>query len=655
MRGYLRAALAGSLLVGGVSLVAVIAGTAPASAQPAVSLYVASGGSGDCTSQLNACGSIQTAITTAEGVSYSGDDVTINVAAGTYTENDTISGASFNSLTIAGAGASTTTLNGNQAGSVFTINGGTVTIDDLTITNGLSAGGYGDGIDITGGAGPVTVNDSIVSDNGNSGGGVGGGIYNFDDTVTVTGSTFTNDTHYYGGAITNNGGTMTVTDSTFSDNSSSSGGAIDNLATLHVTGSTFTDNSGLAINNDYSGNLTLSDSTLSDNSGYFGGAIENNFGAVLTVTDSTLSGNSAGCCGGGIGNFNGATVNLGATIVANSTAGGDCSLGGGTFNDLGYNLDDDGSCGLTGTGDVSNTPALLDPTGLQNNGGPTQTIALEAGSPAIRAVSDPSLCPSTDQRGYVRNVPCDMGAYQSDSVLAPCAPGSTGCSAMLSAPSQTVAVSGTKALEASASIKLVVVPAVLSCANFSYQAPVATLTDSGLAGTSVTLTDTVKGLPSKKGVVICYQSVGDSDQTPVFLAKCHGSHFVPPCYKSISEVAGSVVAKLELPLGDPRFHIGGETPSVSGVSPASAKAGKKLTIKGTNLSEITGVTIGGVPAHINSTAPTKVSVTVPAGAKGGVVAVSSLAGVVSGPSVTVSGAQIAVHASNLRRNQHRRR
>ncbi len=41
MRRYLWAALAGSLLFGGASLVSVIAGTAPASAQPAVSLYVA--------------------------------------------------------------------------------------------------------------------------------------------------------------------------------------------------------------------------------------------------------------------------------------------------------------------------------------------------------------------------------------------------------------------------------------------------------------------------------------------------------------------------------------------------------------------------------------------------------------------------------------
>ncbi len=72
---------------------------------------------------------------------------------------------------------------------------------------------------------------------------------------------------------------------------------------------------------------------------------------------------------------------------------------------------------------------------------------------------------------------------------------------------------------------------------------------------------------------------------------------------------------------------------VTGFSPISPKAGKKLTIKGSNLSEVTGVTIGGIPAPIKKAAPTKVIVTVPAGTQGGVVAVTSLAGVVASNSV----------------------
>ena len=73
-------------------------------------------------------------------------------------------------------------------------------------------------------------------------------------------------------------------------------------------------------------------------------------------------------------------LTIGATIVANSTSGNDCFLQGvSSFTDDGYNLDDDGTCGFTSTGDQSDTPAGLDPSGLQNNGGPTQTVALEGG------------------------------------------------------------------------------------------------------------------------------------------------------------------------------------------------------------------------------------------------------------------------------------
>ena len=94
-----RTALVGGVAaVWGVIVASIIAGSQPASAAPAVSLYVAVGGSGNCTTQVDACGAIQTAINSATGGSYAGDDVTINVAAGTYTENDTIAASSLNSL-----------------------------------------------------------------------------------------------------------------------------------------------------------------------------------------------------------------------------------------------------------------------------------------------------------------------------------------------------------------------------------------------------------------------------------------------------------------------------------------------------------------------------------------------------------------------------
>src|SRR5439155_829360 len=116
----------------------------------------------------------------------------------------------------------------------------------------------------------------------------------------------------------------------------------------------------------------------------------------------------------------------------NSTAGSNC---GGTISDGGHNIDEDTSCVFTGTGCTNtsgtsfcNTNPLLDPAGLARNGGPTQTIALEAGSRAINA-GDETVCAAPpvnnlDQRGFVRPgmgaTNCSIGAYEFDAVLAPC-------------------------------------------------------------------------------------------------------------------------------------------------------------------------------------------------------------------------------------------
>ena len=263
------------------------------------------------------------------------------------------------SLTITGPGSSSLDVNGNNASGVFQVDSGvTAAISGLAIEDGsASAGG---GID---NAGTLTVTDSTVSGN----------------TATIGD----------GGGI-DNAGTLTVTDSTLSGNTATigDGGGIDNAGTLTVT-----------------------DSTLSGNSaGSLGGGIDN--AGTLTVTDSTLSGNSAVDAAGVATSGN---LSLGATIVANSTSGGDCY--GTPSDDLGYNLDDDGTCRFSTTNhDLPNTNPLLDPSGLQDNGGPTQTIALESGSPAIAKVTA-SLCSATDQRGVTRIDPCDIGAYETNTVL----------------------------------------------------------------------------------------------------------------------------------------------------------------------------------------------------------------------------------------------
>jgi len=229
--------------------------------------------------------------------------------------------------------------------------------------------------------------------------------------TTVTDSTFTGNS---GGAISNTGsGPLTVTNSTFTGNS---GGAISNIGAFTITGSTFSGNSGGAINAS-AGTLTVINSTFFGNttSSYSGtGAISN--GGTLNVINCTFSGNGGygSTHPSSLGNYG--TLTLTNTIVANSTKGPNCT---GTIIDGGHNIDDDGSCHLSGTS-LSKTNPLLDPAGLASNGGPTQTIALQADSPAINA-GDETVCAATpvnnlDQRGYGRpgvgEMNCSIGAYE---------------------------------------------------------------------------------------------------------------------------------------------------------------------------------------------------------------------------------------------------
>lgn len=109
-------------------------------------------------------------------------------------------------------------------------------------------------------------------------------------------------------------------------------------------------------------------------------------------------------------NFSSAIVTMKNTLLANSSSGGNC-FNDGVLSSGHYNLSDDNSCSayFNQSGDLSNTAAGFDPTGLQNNGGPTKTVMLLSTSPAVDAipVSPTNYCTladgttpvSTDQRG----------------------------------------------------------------------------------------------------------------------------------------------------------------------------------------------------------------------------------------------------------------
>jgi hypothetical protein len=305
---------------------------------------------------------------------------------------------------------------------------GTLNVTDCVVS-GNSTGYFGGGI-YSGSNGTLNVanstlsgNSAVATDVNDSEYAYGGGIYAY-GTAAIADSTLSGNTvEAFGGAGGGGGiyvgGTLNVADSTLSDNDATivaveiygdGGGGILNGGALKLTDSTLSGNStnvdGGGIANGWT--LNVADSTLSGNSATTGGGIFN--GGALTVTASTLSNNRAGTTdGGGIDNQPGDTANTAATIVANSTSGGDCS---GSITDGGYDLDDDGSCGFTANTDYSDTPAGLDPAGLQNNGGPTPTIALDLGSAPVGAVNDVSLCSTPDQRGVARSTPCDIGAVE---------------------------------------------------------------------------------------------------------------------------------------------------------------------------------------------------------------------------------------------------
>jgi hypothetical protein len=333
------------------------------------------------------------------------------------------------------ANGSDVTLDGGGTVQLFSVNSGvTFGLTSLTVANGYIAyPGNGGGIS---NAGTLTITNSTLSSNvayvSN-----GGGINNT-GSVTITNSTVTGNKAKAGAGIYN-GGSLTVNNSSVSGNSFNSGGGeggggINNAsgATMTVTGSTVSGNnpggfggggdSGMGIRN--SGTATVSNSTISGNSGLAGGTgggIDNT--GNLTLNNSTVSGNT-GYTGGGISNF--ATLVMNGTIVAGNTStttvptGPDCY---GTITSGDYNLIQNPSgCTLSGSNNVTGQDPKLDPNGLQSNGGPTRTIALQSTSPAIDVIPAGSAgCPTTtgtDQRGpgYPRpdnsETSCDIGAYE---------------------------------------------------------------------------------------------------------------------------------------------------------------------------------------------------------------------------------------------------
>ncbi len=368
------------------------------------------------------------------------------------------------------------TLTGNRSGEGSGIyNAGTMTVSNSTVTH--SPSGSGDGIY---NIGSLAVSNSTLSNNsGQDGGGIynggtlavsnstvsnnggqdGGGIYN-GGTLTVSNSTFAGNSGSNGGGVYNFGGKLSMSNCTLTGNSALIGGGIANVGTATLTNTTVSDNSAgfVGIIIDYvgygggiwsDGTLTASNCTIAGNSALAGGSGGGIFSQnTLTASNCTIAGNSALAGGsgggitnhgtltasnctvagnsatnaGGIDNVYGGSATLNNTLVAGSTSGGDL------YNDSSdhsvfsgaYDLIGDGSDLSSFTHSLSGNP-LLAPLG--NYGGPTQTMALLLGSPAIDAGSvalavDTNGNPlTTDQRGAgfprILNNTVDIGAFES--------------------------------------------------------------------------------------------------------------------------------------------------------------------------------------------------------------------------------------------------
>jgi fibro-slime domain-containing protein len=312
----------------------------------------------------------------------------------TATSSATIN-LSSNSLYLAD-GSGTLTIDGPGAG-LLTINGNSLTTAigvapyDNAMIEGLTISGASNGINVSSHANATLMSCTITGNSGASGISVGGSVY-------VINSTISSNTAASGAGIYDSNGSVVVVNSTISGNVASAGGG------------------GLY---SYQGQVTVANSTIAGNSADLGGGIDL-YQSTMIATDCTVATNTATGSGGGIYLAGGSTLNLYGSIIAQSVGGDIVGTAASGTNDL----VGDGSGGLSASAASQN---ILGTTGspinphlgsLAYNGGPTETMALLSGSPAINAggVFDaPFSSPeTTDQTGYPRpqDATSDIGAFQ---------------------------------------------------------------------------------------------------------------------------------------------------------------------------------------------------------------------------------------------------
>jgi hypothetical protein len=345
--------------------------------------------------------------------------------------NNTATGGDGGSGGAGGTGAGTFSIGGNggngaTGGAGF--GGAIYNLGDLTLINcafsgNIAAGGSGG----AGGAAGAGSSPGLPGGGALGGAGAGGAVYNAMN-LTVLASTFASNSAH-GGTTTAESTGANGTGLHGIKGATASGGALYNNWWAALTNCTFFTNSvvgGPGGTGGNGGGTFVVPGDGGDGGDGFGGALNN--ANTITIVSCTLASNGAfGGTNGvpGSGSFSGANGKFGQSnggsianntsviltlmnsILAASVAGANEF---GSFTDAGYNLSSD-AAGSFGGKSLQNTDPKLGV--LATNGGPTLTMALLAGSPAIDKIPA-SDSPATDQRGFPRPVNglADIGAFE---------------------------------------------------------------------------------------------------------------------------------------------------------------------------------------------------------------------------------------------------
>lgn len=338
------------------------------------------------------------------------------------------------SLTVDNCNFENSVASGTQGkgGGIYMDSGSTASISNAVFENNWS-NSVGGGICVEAGSGNVLNLQNVQFIDNRAGvapsgadPGSGGAIFVFgNSTSNISNCRFTlNQAASEGGAIWNSAGTMNITGSTIAQNTidgqnASRGGAgiYNNSGILNIEKSAITGNSagtgsdGGGISVGAAGQLNIQSCTIAQNSSSGAGSGLFSASNGISINACTISGNTGAASGVALP----AGGQIKNSIVYNNGPGGNNDMSG-SVTSLGYNII--GSTMGVGfnnsSGDKLNTNPLI--TGLGNNGGTTQTFALDAGSPAYNA-GDPTDN-FTDQIGQsVFGGRRDIGAYESQEVL----------------------------------------------------------------------------------------------------------------------------------------------------------------------------------------------------------------------------------------------